>query len=141
MTAPPRVVYVPDAPDTVRQFVRDRLDMYDVAATGRTDGWPVTSLLRDDHEEVAGGLLATIRAGWMHLQVLWVAEPCRGRGHGRALLGAAETLARERGCRHVHLESFSFQAPDFYRRLGDEPFAVLDDFPPGHAHHFLRKRL
>jgi hypothetical protein len=67
-------------------------------------------------------------------------EPCR-QGWGRALLERAERHARERGCRDAHLTSFSFQAPGFYRKQGYEEFGVLADFPPGHTHHFFRKRL
>jgi hypothetical protein len=35
----------------------------------------------------------------------------------------------------------SFQAPDFYRKLGYEEFGRLDDFPPGHSRLFFRKNL
>ena len=51
-------------------------------------------------------------------------------------------MATEWGCGNVHLDTFSFQAgPDFYRRFGYEVFGVLDGYPAGHAHYFLRKRL
>jgi hypothetical protein len=41
----------------------------------------------------------------------------------------------------VWLDSFSFQAPGFYRRLGYAEFGVVEDYPPGHTRHFLKKRL
>ena len=68
-------------------------------------------------------------------------ESLRGRGHGRQLLAAAEHYAVERGCTRAWLTTFSFQAPEFYPKLGYEPFAVLEDHPLGHRHHFLQKRL
>ena len=68
-------------------------------------------------------------------------EALRGRGHGRALLAVAERWALERGCRDAFLDTFSFQAPEFYRKLGWEVFGTLEDHPPGHTHYFLRKRL
>lgn len=49
--------------------------------------------------------------------------------------------ARRRGVRHVFLKAFSFQAPEGYKRHGYWVFGVLDDFPPGHTHHYLTKEL
>jgi hypothetical protein len=54
---------------------------------------------------------------------------------------AAEQRAVERGCRHVFLDTFSFQAPGFYEKLAYQLYAKADDWPVGHAHHFLRKDL
>ena len=53
----------------------------------------------------------------------------------------AEDEARRRGCRGIWLDSFTFQAPGFYQRLGYEIFGALDDYPPGDKRCFLRKRL
>jgi GNAT superfamily N-acetyltransferase len=121
-----RVSVEPHAPESLRQLVRDHLDTFNV---------------RDEHEEVLGGLLGDIWGGWLHVAILWVAEPLRGRGYGRQLLDAAERYAVQRGCTRAWLTTFSFQAPEFYPKLGYETFAVLEGHPDGHRHHFLQKRL
>ena len=54
---------------------------------------------------------------------------------------AAKAYGRERGCRHVELATFSFQARPFYEKLGYEVFATLEDDPPGYRKYFLRKPL
>ena len=90
---------------------------------------------------VQGGLLAAIWGGVMYVRILWVARTLRGKGHGQRLLAAAEQRAIERGCRHVFLDTFNFQAPDFYVKQGYEIYARADDWPVGHAHFFLRKAL
>jgi GNAT superfamily N-acetyltransferase len=136
-----RIVDVPHAPAALRQIVRDHLDAHNIAATGLTDYASVTLLLKDSREEVRGGLLGAMWGRCLHIQILWVAESLRGRGHGRRLLEAAETLAAERGCLNAFLETFSFQAPLFYQKLGYEVFGEADDWPEGHTHYFLRKRL
>jgi ribosomal protein S18 acetylase RimI-like enzyme len=136
-----RLVVEPHAPDSLRQHVRDRLDLHNVGATGQSEYYAVTILLRDRNDEVLGGLLGSIWGGWLHVQFLWIAGPLRGRGHGRRLMEAAEGLATERGCAQAHLETSSFQAPAFYAKLGYEVFGTLEDFPPGHTKYFMRKRL
>lgn len=48
----------------------------------------------------------------------WVHEDHRGTGVGASVMSAFETEARRRGCTHVFVTSFTFQAPGFYQRLG-----------------------
>jgi hypothetical protein len=43
--------------------------------------------------------------------------------------------------KNVFLDTFSFQAPGFYQKLGYRVFGELVDFPPGHTRQYLTKRL
>ena len=45
------------------------------------------------------------------------------------------------GAHSAFLETHSFQAPDLYRRLGYEPIAEIEDYPPGGSQLIMRKRL
>jgi len=72
---------------------------------------------------------------------MWLQEEFRGLGYGRKLLSLAEDEARKRGAEYAYLDTFSFQAPDFYKKLGDEVFGELGDFPVGHQRYFLKKEL
>jgi hypothetical protein len=40
----------------------------------------------------------------------------------------------------VWLDSFSFQAPGFYKKLGYSVFGTLPDFPKGETRYFFSKR-
>ena len=57
------------------------------------------------------------------------------------MLEAAEQEARRRGCWHMVLMTFSFQAPGFYARHGFDVIAVVDDHPRGHQNMLMRKIL
>jgi predicted N-acetyltransferase YhbS len=78
---------------------------------------------------------------WLLINWLWVAEPYRKIGIGSRLLLGAEAAARERHCRGVYLDTFTFQAPQFYARHGYREFGRLSDYPPGHARIWLSKAL
>ena len=96
--------------------------------------------IRDDAGNVAGGFWGCTVFQWLHVQLLFIPEPLRGRGIGSDLMRSAETEARERGCIGSHVSAFSFQATPFYEKLGYTSFGQLDDYPPGHDLRFLHKR-
>jgi GNAT superfamily N-acetyltransferase len=133
------------------QFLRSRLRDANTAAS------PVLRSLRgtpgerevplqiwalDPSDDLAGGLVGHTWATWLHVTYLWVAEPHRGCGLGSHLLSRAEHLAHEsRGCVSSRLETWDFQAPDFYKRQGYEVVCVIPDYPPGVTEYTLTKRL
>jgi GNAT superfamily N-acetyltransferase len=110
-------------------------------ATGHTAWQPVLFCLRDESHALLGGLSGFLWGGWLHVNILWVHASLRGRGFGGQLLSAAEQHALTHGCRDAYLNTFDFQAPEFYRKRGYECFGELPNCPSGHAHYFLRKRL
>jgi GNAT superfamily N-acetyltransferase len=94
-----------------------------------------------DDLAVLGGLTGYTRRQWLFVERLWVKTTARRKGIGAHLLTKAEQIARERGCLGSWLDTFSFQARDFYRRQGYEEFGSLMDFPPGYSRYYLWKRL
>jgi len=102
---------------------------------------PMCILLRGDRNEVVGGLNGNTVWGWLHVKELWVAENMRGSEFGTQLMCAAEVEARQRGCHHALLDTFDFQAREFYEKLGYKAFGELTDFPRGHTRFFMSKAL
>lgn len=86
-----------------------------------------------------GGLFGEVGRGWLHIDILWVNESRRHRGLGGKLLGRAEAEALAVGVDRGYLETTSFQARPFYEKLGYEVFAQLEDQPPGHTCHYLKR--
>ena len=96
---------------------------------------------RNDDGALGGGALARWWGTACEVQQLWVDEALRRRGIGVALMQKVEATAVERGCRLIYLDTFSFQAPEFYYRLGYETACRLDGFPGGGSKFILRKSL
>ena len=98
--------------------------------------------LRDQNgAEVEGGLRGEIHWNWLIVYQLVIPQDVRGKGTGSRLLQNAEEFARQNGCVGVWLDTFSFQAPDFYRKRGYEVFGELGCYPNDFSSIFLRKRL
>ncbi|MDQ0991378.1 N-acetyltransferase [Streptomyces sp. V3I7] len=93
-------------------------------------------------DELAGGLVGHTWSTWLQVTYLWVDAVHRGTGLGSRLLAEAERAAREdRACRAARVETWDFQAPDFYRKRGYEVVGVVPDFPPGVTEFTLTKKL
>ena len=124
----------------VRERIDRGLDIFNETKAGPLQASELWVIARDDDGVATAGLKARSYFGWMHIDWLWVSPEARGSGVGSALLGAAETEARERGCTGAHLETYSFQAPAFYEKHGYTRFGQVEDYPPGHACIWLKKR-
>jgi len=96
--------------------------------------------VRGDAGTIRAGLIGHVYAGWLFVNLLWVHADLRRGGIGRGLLAEAERRGAALGCHSVWLDPFSFQAPEFYRKLGYREFARLD-YPPDHQRIFLKKQL
>lgn len=96
--------------------------------------------VRDQSQAIHAGLDAYVYGGWLFVHNLWVHGDLRGRGIGRDLMAQAERRAVALGCHSAWLDTFSFQAPAFYQKLGYEVFGVLE-YPPEHKRFFLKKQL
>jgi ribosomal protein S18 acetylase RimI-like enzyme len=128
--------HCPDA-----QTLQDAIDGLCLESTDQREFWPLTLCLRDAAGALRGGLVGLVWGGWLEIKVIWLEQELRGTGYGSELLLAAEKYAYERGARHAHLCSFTFQAPGFYEKHGYEVFGELTDYPAGHRNVFLRKAL
>lgn len=127
--------------DAEREAILAPLRRHNEAAVGPSDRRHVAIVLRDAAGSAIGGLWGTAGLRWLFVQYLAVPAELKGRGHGRALMAAAEAEALRLGCIGIWLDTFSFQAQGFYEKLGFRTFGTIDDYPPGEARHFLSKRI
>ncbi|MDE4085051.1 GNAT family N-acetyltransferase [Planococcus maritimus] len=126
------------------EFIRNKLIEYNMKNLPDEVKTPVEHLnvvLKDDDGAIRGGITATTFWQHLHVDFLWVDERLRGQGQGKLLLEKMEQAAKEHGGRLITLDTFSFQAPDFYKRNGYEVFGMLEDHPKGFSQYFLQKRL
>ncbi len=134
---------VGDGVPELDQRLSDELDRVNAAATsGTVPARELTVQIHDDDGELAAGL-----SGWTWglaagIAMTWVREDDRGAGLGSRLLTEFESEASARGCTHVFVTSFTFQAPGFYERHGYREIFRWDDVPvAGAADVHFRKDL
>lgn len=136
----PSILVTASPSDEDYQAILAPLVAYNREHTGPSEHGKLAVLIQEGGK-VTGGLFGRINYRWLHIELLAVPETLRRQGYGSRLLAHAETAARGRECMGVWVDTYDFQAPDFYRRNGYEAFATLPDQPPGGARIFLRKSL
>jgi GNAT superfamily N-acetyltransferase len=134
-----------------RDLLRARLLETNIAAspvlralrgTPREREVPLHVWALDAAGELAGGAVCHTWADWLHVTYLWVDGRHRGTGLGARLLAEAERIAREeRACGAARVETWDFQAPDFYKKQGYDVVCVIPDYPPGVTEYTLTKNL
>ena len=136
-----KLIYVDNPEESAWGIIGRGLSHYNKQQAGENNFQRLCLALQASDQEIVGGVLGELYWEWFHLDLLWVKEELRGRGYGRQLLLRAEDEARQRGAKNVFLDTFSFQAPDFYKQYGYRVFGELPDYPPGHQRYFLTKPL
>lgn len=94
-----------------------------------------------DDEIIVAGLIGQTHGNWLTVKYLWVKENLRRQHIGTNLLEQAEKIAKERGCCYSFLDTFSFQAPQFYKKQGYREVFTLEKYPVSGKRHYFTKTL
>lgn len=108
----------------IREDILDVLNR-EAEAAGHTFDGQTISLVAIESAQFRGGLFGKIMLQRLYVELLGVKADARGQQLGARLLRAAETAAKARGLNGVYLDTYSFQAPGFYEKLGYEEFGRL----------------
>lgn len=97
--------------------------------------------LKDDLEKVLGGIQTFLGSESIYIETLWVEKNLQKQGYGTQLLEVAEREALKNGCVFSAVDTFDFQAEEFYLKNGYERIGELKNCWLGHSKIFLRKNL
>ena len=123
------------------EIIGGGISEYNESMAGDDHGKNLSYIVKDEQGNVVGGVIGATYWNWLYINLMWLREDLRGQGFGAQLLLRAEEEGRQRGAEYSYLDTFSFQAPGFYQKLGYEVFGELNDFPTGHQRYFMKKQL
>ena len=96
--------------------------------------------LRSETGEVAGGIRSRAFYQSLTIDFLWIDEKFRRMGYGKELMLKVEELAKEEGCISANTMTYSFQAPQFYEKLGYKIVGAFEQYPDDIKKFFLEKK-
>ena len=123
------------------EYVKSALKSFHDSKVGDDGHLPVHIVEYGADGDIIAGIIGGTYWGWLYIDTLWVHEDHRKKGIGSELLARAEEIAIKRGCHHVHLDTMSWQAPEFYKKHGYSVIGVLPDIPSGNQKYLLQKSL
>lgn len=138
---PEFIVQVIDEANDDTKLIHQNLVKYVESHVGPSTYKELTLTIRDANGELIAGLHGMSNWQWLFVKSVFVSEGYRYKGLGTKLLKAAEQEARRRSCAGVWLDTFSFQSPDFYKKLGYTEFGVIDNYPYNHRRSFFSKKI
>jgi GNAT superfamily N-acetyltransferase len=137
----PSIVVADQPNDADRKAIVDPLIAYNHKAGGDSHHQLLAILIKDPaNGQTLGGLWGRTGYDWLFVELFVVPEQYRDQNLGSQILAQAEDIARKRGCIGAWLDTFAFQAPEFYKKQGYEVFGTIEDYPRGAHRAFLKKR-
>ena len=121
--------------------IHDKLKRYNCSKREVSKSIPLGVFYEEMNGEKKAGLTGELFGNWLCIEYLWVSEELRGQGIGSQLLEAAEKEAVLHNAKYVFVDTFDFQAPEFYVKHGYEQVFKLFDYPYTGARYYYIKQL
>ncbi len=120
--------------------IHGQLKKYNCQKREPSESIPLGIFYEDMDGEKKAGLTGELFGNWLCIEYLWVSEKLRGQGLGSKLLEAAEKEATLHGAKYVFVDTFDFQAPNFYIKHGYEQVFKLFNYPyTGERYYYIKQ--
>ena len=127
------------ATEAEAEDVAQRLVSFNREVAGPENVERIMLSLKEPNGRLVGGISAARSWDTLVIETLWVDDQIRGHHYGSLLLQESEHRGVEIGCKRAVLETFSFQAEEFYARHGYHTLSKIDGWPPsGHLSRMLK---
>jgi len=138
---PPRIVEEKRRARSVERRIRAGLIAYNADKVGAPKYRRLVLSARNARGRLIGGLAGELYWNALYLELLWLQPGARHEGLGRRLMHVAEQRARRARKDLIYLNTYTFQAPGFYRKLGFRRIGAIPGYPRGETRIFLVKSL
>ena len=119
----------------------EKLKAFNLSNREDSKNVPLGIFYEDEEGNKLAGLTGETFGNWLCIHYLFVEEHLRKDGLGSELLLAAENEAKNRGCKYAFVDTFSFQAPEFYTKHGYEEVFALNNYPYMGKRYYYTKEL
>ncbi|ORO45175.1 N-acetyltransferase [Streptococcus oralis] len=123
------------------QEIANQIRDYNRSKREEAESESLNLYVEDEKGNLMAGLVAETFGNWLEIEYLFVREELRGQGIGSKLLQRAENEAKNRNCRFSFVNTYQFQAPDFYKRHAYKEVFILHDYPYTGQRYYYQKDL
>lgn len=127
--------------DDLKKQIYEGFSRHAIAMTGHDEKFDSVAFVAMEGDVLAGSVVVECFWGALHVKYIYIEDSFRGKGLGTRLMERAFKHGFENKCPFAFVETMSFQALEFYKKIGFE----LEFTRPGYAYetsfHYLRKDL
>ena len=102
---------------------------------------PFSIFIKDQKQNVLGGVTAVTFYGSLYVDTLWIDKTLRHQGWGTKLMHGAEKIGKERGALFATLNTMDWEALPFYEKLGYSIEFTREGYEKNSKMFMLRKIL
>ena len=132
--------FIVDPTEQQAAAIERGLDEYNAGVASARSSTPVRAAFLNSGQVMAG-IVGAAYWGKLHIRILWVHPDHQSKGLGSRLMDWAEGRAKELDCASVLVDTMSFQAADFYAKLGYRQFGLSEGYEGGASRHYFEKEL
>ncbi|MES2198909.1 MAG: GNAT family N-acetyltransferase [Chlamydiota bacterium] len=111
------------------------------AVIGHDEIFDPVAFVAHDKGCFAGAIVVGLFWGALHVKKIYVGDEYRGKGIGSQLMEYALKYGRDNKCSFAFVETMSFQALDFYRKMGFELEFTRLGYKHDTSFHYLRREI
>lgn len=132
--------FITDPTDEQAAEIERGLDTHGASVASARSVTPVRAVYAESGRVVAG-LVGSAYWGKLHVRLLWVHPDYQSGGLGSRLMAWAEERSKDLGCTSAMVDTMSFQAPEFYVKLGYQQIGLSEGYQGGASRHYFEKKL
>lgn len=137
------MVTISETPFTeeLKHHINQGFSAYAIQKRGRDGKGGTVCFAAFQEETLVGAVAVSVFWGQLHIKYLFVEEGHRGKGIGTKLMSHALAFGHHHKCQFAFVETMSFQAPVFYKKLGFEVDFIRSGFEGNTSFYYLQKKL
>jgi len=126
----------------LEKLLMHELNSAAIKATG-IDGWDPERIVFSARsgEDIIGAIVVQIIYSQLHIEYMLVLDKHRNQGIGSRLMQTALKYGKDNACTFAYLETLSFQAPEFYEKMGFKREFSRAGFAGGVLFHYYRREI
>ena len=124
--------------ESLKKQVFEGFSRHAIAETGHDEKFDSIAFVATDGDVLAGAAVVERFWGALHIKYVFVNEAYRDRGLGSRLMKRAFAYGRENKCSFAFVETMSFQALEFYKKIGFELEFTRSGYAHGTSFHYLK---
>lgn len=127
--------------EQVKKQIYDGFSRHAILTIGHDGKSEPVAFLASKNSQFVGGIVVEKFWGSLHIKYIYVDDSYRNKGLGTRLMNRAFEYGIKNNCPFAFVETMSFQALEFYKKMGFELEFTRDGYAHNTSFHYLRKNL